>query len=465
MLQAIHIFLKDARHWRWLIVLQLALLATRTAMAPGYADFRSGWQQAPDTLDMLLPLVWWFLIAVVIYDENLDVGREFWITRPYSWQSLLAAKVLFVAVFVLAPLLIGDIVTLALAHFQVGALLPHLLWFECLKLLILLPAALLASVTSGIRQFLAGSLLLIFIMYATALLAMRSAFEDAATLWFTLALIAIPAALIVWQYAQRRTWLVRSIAAAAYMASLIPNASSVSVIGTPHPEIAIQFAPDIRRDPPFGSGHRQHGVELAIPIAITGRYRNLVEPSLINARIQSGGFEWQANRDWYNNLTVTGSDWLRLAIPKADFDRLKQTRAIVQAEVAINVYEVESQTTLPAGGPWLSLGAAGQARLRWKGRFLGAERRMALFDPGYKLVYGLPTPIRREWGTISEATSVGIYPRDLAEVHMSSVFFYTTGLGSEQFGYINLLVERPVARIKWTLTIRDVRLDDWVIGR
>jgi hypothetical protein len=466
MQQAIHIFLKDARHWRWLIVLQFAMLAARTTMALGYiASGRSGWQQAPDYLDLLLPIVWWFLIALVVHDESLDATREFWITRPYSWRCLVAAKALFIALLILAPLLIADIVTLAFDHFSLRAYLPGLLWSECLRLLLLLPAALLASITAGLRQFLLGFLLLVLAVYTWAQFEMQSSVEGSSTLWFTLLLMAVPTALVIWQYAQRRTWLVRGIAAAAYLSSLIPTASSISDIGAPHPEIGIRFAPDVRLNPPFGSGRQRNMVEVAIPITISGRDRNLVEATLVTARIQSGGSHWQTHWDWYNNVIGTGSDWLQLTIPKRDFEQLKQGGATVQAEVAINVYDLESTTSLPTGGPWTSLGAAGQARLLWNRNFLGAERRMALYDPGYKLVYTLPTAVHTGYSTVSQVTSVGIYPRSISESHMSSVFFYGTNVANIQFGYVNVLVERPIGRVKRTLTIENVKLEDWVIGQ
>src|SRR5256885_7885270 len=49
---------------------------------------------------ILLPLAWWTLIARVIHDEVLPGDNQFWITRPYSWKSLLGAKALFILAFI-----------------------------------------------------------------------------------------------------------------------------------------------------------------------------------------------------------------------------------------------------------------------------------------------------------------------------------------------------------------------------
>ena len=59
-------------------------------------------------LPLGLPLVAWYLIARLIHAETLPGDRQFWITRPYRWQSLLGAKVLFVLVFLNLPMTVAD---------------------------------------------------------------------------------------------------------------------------------------------------------------------------------------------------------------------------------------------------------------------------------------------------------------------------------------------------------------------
>jgi hypothetical protein len=139
MRQAIHIFKKDARHLRWPIALLMAWLAARAALSPLYSPFYNGWgwNRTLDSLDFLLPVVWWFLLAAAIHNESLVGDRQFWVTRPYSWRSLAAAKGLFLVVFILLPTLVCDSVILAIAGFSPGRLAADLLWFECLKLVIL----------------------------------------------------------------------------------------------------------------------------------------------------------------------------------------------------------------------------------------------------------------------------------------------------------------------------------------
>ena len=61
---------------------------------------------------------WFLLIVRVVHEEVLASDRQFWVTRPYEWKKLLAAKVLFLVVFVNLPLFIVQMVLLSKAGFQ-----------------------------------------------------------------------------------------------------------------------------------------------------------------------------------------------------------------------------------------------------------------------------------------------------------------------------------------------------------
>jgi hypothetical protein len=348
------------------------------------------------------------------------------------------------------PLLIADVITLRLDRFSVNP--SDLLWFEFCRLMILAPFVLLTSVTKGLRQFLLVVLLLLLSFYGLVNFMVHGPAESPVTPSGTLLFIGVPLALAVWQYAQRRTWLVRGVATALYASLFIPSAPSVSVIGDPHPEIAVRYAPESRRATPQTS-ERGH-ITIALPIAITGRDRIQVDPSLIQARIRSGGAQWQVRWTWYDGITSTGSDWLRLAVPPADYDRLKQAPATVEAEIALTLYESAGKTTLRTGDPWISLGPAGQARLYWNQTSLNAERRMPLYDNGYMLVF--PSP-----NSNTPQTLGGIYPRNWSEFHISPVFSYGAWLGQTYANSSDVLIERPIGRIKRNITIPNVRLDEW----
>src|SRR5690348_3994597 len=97
MRQALHIFRKDARYLWPEICLILALVTV------------FGWSN-PDAIELLVFTATAYLIARLIHAEALPGDRQFWITRPYRWQSLLGAKLLFVLVFVNLPIMLGPMV-------------------------------------------------------------------------------------------------------------------------------------------------------------------------------------------------------------------------------------------------------------------------------------------------------------------------------------------------------------------
>ena len=117
MRQALHIFKKDVRQ----LWFEIAIALIVTAAFAFIGARRGFWLDDPGAnrsvawsmVQLMLPLAWWILIARVVYGEILPGDRQFWITRPYRWTSLLGAKLLFIGVFVNLPLLAADVIILA----------------------------------------------------------------------------------------------------------------------------------------------------------------------------------------------------------------------------------------------------------------------------------------------------------------------------------------------------------------
>ncbi|HEU5020406.1 MAG TPA: hypothetical protein VFT60_00900 [Bryobacteraceae bacterium] len=142
MRQALHILRKDAQYLRGEIVLVLALMALL------------GYTAAP-AVEILALLAMNYLIARVIHAEPIPGHNQFWITRPYRWQSLFGSKLLFVLLFIDLPLLGAQIYALLTHDFSLSSNLPGLLWSQALYVTCLfLPVMCLASLTSGPIPFL-----------------------------------------------------------------------------------------------------------------------------------------------------------------------------------------------------------------------------------------------------------------------------------------------------------------------
>ena len=94
----LHIFKKDLRRLWPAVLIMLALMAELARLdcwrKDSLATSAEGW------LNLLLPLTWACLIALLVQQESLVGDRHFWITWPYRWQALLGSKALFVLLFI-----------------------------------------------------------------------------------------------------------------------------------------------------------------------------------------------------------------------------------------------------------------------------------------------------------------------------------------------------------------------------
>ncbi len=238
MKQALHIFRKDVRHL-WLPILVVLLLAAAHAVfdvlrSPLDIPETARVNQMAGLLSFLLVLSWWYLTAIVVYEERLPGDRQFWITRPYSSQSLLGAKLLFVFAFFNVPLFLSDCCILAAQHYPLLTNIPALLSRQFqLSLLLILPSFVLATVTTGVAQFvLAWFLLLLglfaesFLIHSQGMLAVGGDASFSAKTIELAPLIAIAAGVIIWQYTKRRASIGRAVLAISVFA-LIPILTAV----------------------------------------------------------------------------------------------------------------------------------------------------------------------------------------------------------------------------------------------
>jgi hypothetical protein len=172
---------------------------------------------------ILLPLAWWTLIARVIHDEALPGDSQFWTTRPYSWKSLLGAKVLFIVAFISLPMLLADGVIVRAYGLPLGAELPGLLWSQVLLAIVfVLPIAALSAVTTGFVQLIFAILTPCVIALCVAIVAPEVVLggffggSDWVKTYYVFLLMSVAASgILVWQYSMRRTAAARSLAVAA----------------------------------------------------------------------------------------------------------------------------------------------------------------------------------------------------------------------------------------------------------
>ncbi len=224
MKQILHIFAKDTRHLWLEILISLALTAALVATSPhfwtqgatsyspagmwGHFSVSDTW--LPGLLVVLVPFSWWILISPLIHEERLVGDRQFWITRPYEWKRLLAAKTLFIVAFLHSPLFIAQCLVVARAGFNPLGNLPGILYdLFLITCVIILPLVALATVT---RNFARMTLAILGVVICLALISwLASEFPGAripTPLGDSLSLFLVICGcvfVVVLQYAARKT--------------------------------------------------------------------------------------------------------------------------------------------------------------------------------------------------------------------------------------------------------------------
>jgi hypothetical protein len=205
--QALHIFRKDVRHLRHEIALVLLIALAFAAMhARGLHVSNNSW-----LAEVALVIAAAFLIGRLVLAEAIPGDRQFWITRPYRWQSLLGAKFLFILTFVNLPVFLAHLFILIIDRFPIIGSLPGLLWSQVLLFtFVSLLFAALATLNSGLTHFIFSELIVLAAVAAIAEVLPRFAPGLGAVEWVRnsvacLALTAVAITVILVQYRSRRT--------------------------------------------------------------------------------------------------------------------------------------------------------------------------------------------------------------------------------------------------------------------
>jgi hypothetical protein len=380
-----HIFWKDARHlWREIAVSLALLLVCAWSIprewtdagpgmvaATGLAAFSSGFLNGvfwSRLLVILLPVSWLFAVARAIQSDSLVGNRQFWLTRPYDWRQLLAAKCVFVLAFVNLPLLVLDLYLLAKAGFTPTHYMVGLLWMQLLIILILvIPIAALATVTTTVVQLLLSLLVLVLYLVGSSFLSERiPASKFTSTEPFpTILLIATPLAMIALQYARRHTtlsrWLILLPAVGLVLITLFaPYRTLISrqyaaLQPGEHPPIQIALGKNLGT---WGiGGHpdpKQVGILLPLVISRADPDSILVmEGSQVEVD-EPNGSPWDAGWTSMNSMQILPGQNItnvQFAMPTGLYQQLRYSDARLRVTLAFTYFRDASRRTfvVPAG--------------------------------------------------------------------------------------------------------------------
>jgi hypothetical protein len=380
MSQILHIFRKDVRHHWPEILLSLALLVSFTIEQP-----RAWTHQTLDSrflsglinfLPVFMVLSWVFLIIRLVQGEPLVGDRLFWITRPYEWHKLLAAKLLSIAIFVHLPLFISQLILLKLASFSVIASIPGLLFIHFLFILALVLSSLtIASITSGIGQaalvILALLLCLLGLLLSFAVNPDMDFATDATDAIQGLIYLGAASTAILVQYIYRRTRLARLVVAgaAALIILVIVLAPYQTLIHRdfPLPTQAHSLPAQFTLDRSLSFEHTRENdtnsygdeVSLEIPFKISG----LEEKTLAGIRGVKLDIEMPTGERWsthwhslYETVTYGRTlEWPNFSMKRAVFNRIRNAPVRAHITFALNVYRAGAATQLLVAGDRLNI--------------------------------------------------------------------------------------------------------------
>jgi len=421
MRQTLHIFAKDTRHFWPEIVVSIALVAVFVWTDPirwlsqnglyavaGRGIFPALLQERFLTglVPLLIPLTWWLLIARVIHAETLVGDRQFWVTRPYEWKSLLGAKLLFLAVFLYAPIFTAQCLLLVRVGFDPASHLPGLFFnLFLISAILVLPLAAIAAVTSSFPKMTLILLTLLITLVGYVAIGLLF-YADNVSLPFNG--LSIPLILffcggaVTLQYARRKTRISRlllmALPALMVISSLATSGASPVDRDYPRPgdheqaPIRLSLFRD-RPNPPQAYVDRSRQVELTIPLEESGvaeGYALLANNTKVIVRAADGSHwtsSWQPVGN-QNYLPGDSESYLRVSVDRAFYDRARSRPVQLNFTIAFTEVKAASATTLSLPARAFSVFNFGicSPQLDWFGRqFSGIACRFPLRQP--KLTY------------------------------------------------------------------------------
>ena len=385
--QTQHIFAKDTRRFWGESVLSLTITAAFVFLKP--IEWISRYQPQDGSLLIvaalvtgLVPVSWWIAITRVVHDERLVGDTQFWITRPYAWTNLLAAKVAFVLAFLYVPLFLAQLALLAEAGFAPLTYLPGLLYnLLLISTVIALPLAAIASVTSSFAR-----MTLTLVGTFVAFIAFQALTSLASSYWtldahqyrafsaqpaldspISIALgVAVFAAAIVLQYARRTVWSSRwllialplLLLAVSFFSSKYEQAKINRIYSTAETAAPIQLSHSPARasyQTASFNGSPRAQIPIKIPLAESGVSNGFLV--LIDAvRIElnaPNGLHWESQ--WQNSggekflpgeLPFSLTFWM----PVAEYRKFEGTPLRVHLALAISYAQAGEVSNMPL--PW-----------------------------------------------------------------------------------------------------------------
>lgn len=457
MKQIAAIFSKDVRHLRPEISLSLALLVVLDLVYPD--TWRHSGPSAgasfsplalvdigplPDCLAVLVPVGWWILTARLIHTERFVGDTQFWLTRPYGWTRLLAAKLLFLICFICMPFLLSQAVLLGEAGFNplpsTFGMLDNLFAVTCM---LVLPLVALSTITSSFGKLVLVLLgIFLFFVGEMAFTPSHSAgIPGPGGLGFPIFVGGCVAAIVV-QFALRNRRLASLLLVGVPVLLCLLGSLPLDrgEMDRRFPEnngkfpVRFAYSPDDVRKP--GAGETDKGaVEVSVPMKVSGVPDGYVAIGAgTKAAIEApNGERWES--PWKGSGSgekyppgITDSTRL-FAMPHALYDRLKGKPVRLRFAIAFELAREISSTTVALPQSEFNVAGVGICTTEFgtDGTISGAHCRSAMRHPAL-------TYVTARW-TESECTE---QRQSEAETWLGESWIGSTDPRSWDFGLVSV---------------------------
>ncbi len=365
--QPLHIFRKDLTHLWPETLVTLVLFAAFAWSAPASyspSDFAPFLGLLSGFLHLLMPIAWLVVISRLIHDEPLVGDRQFWTSRPYHWAKLLAAKLLYLLVFLYLPFFLMQAYLLKHAGLYPTTAIPALLHnLLLLTVIIVVPLTAIAAVTSTFARLLlsvlGGVIYLLILIALVVYLAFRQMPPPTLQPVLTGLLILLPAVALVYQYATRRTSIARIllIATPLIILLLLFVVPTTALIRHSYP-LAGSNAPTLTslpETPPPATGKLrlvQNQVQVGIPFAASGvdsQSTYILQGAAVS--LNAPNFHWSSpylneygqQINAYSPVSVAP-----FTLPLSVFNKIHNTPVDVHLSLATDQLKLDTPTTWKA---------------------------------------------------------------------------------------------------------------------
>jgi hypothetical protein len=467
MQQAVHIFKKDTRHLRF----EICFVVLLAGASP-----------------LLWPLAAAYLIARLIHGEAIPGHNQFWITRPYRWTSLMAAKLFFIGVFVNLPVFLIQSYQSIHSGFPLNGTWAGLVWSQVLLIFCLsLPAAALAAITPNLVAFMFLELVALAILFVSeqlssfGLVHLRASWPSGVE-WISHSLIvsvALVAAvlILVLQFHLRKTLLSRIIAVGAVAVGIViflflpPTFALNAETHFTKPRVdtrSIQLAgsPDAI---PVGMGQSAF-VQFALPIVISGVAPDIdIKADGIVGTLQGSGRTIPVYKSGADiSIDSSGNRIFRIVVTVDPAFLRSQGNQLVtlHASVYFSLFGDAKSQTIPQQAEPLTV----MDRLRCSTaefeRLVEFRCISAFRWPGQMIYAQIPG---RDPASFYLGISYSPFPADLSltpiELHSAldaQGLAPPSPLGPPSAPEVTIIARQPLAHLRRDLEVRDIRINDLI---